>query len=135
MNAAAGTNSNSATANAQARLGEVTAATRAMQALLEKQSRFAIAYDLAGTLAILRNDASSAGEAFKTATALDPRLADAWISRGSLEAIARTPLDVPLLGNVVSSADVLGYFDRALSSRPGNGRQYPRAPSSVLMAI
>jgi hypothetical protein len=40
-------------------------------------------------------------------------LADAWISRGSLEAIARTPLDVPQLGNV-RSADVLGYFNTAL---------------------
>jgi tetratricopeptide (TPR) repeat protein len=103
--------------DAQARLGEVTDGTRAMQALLEKQPRFALAYDLAGALAILRDDKASAREAFKTATGLDPRLADAWISRGSLEAIARTPLDVPQLGNV-RSADVLGYFATALKLDP-----------------
>ena len=103
--------------DAQARLGEVTDGTRAMQALLEKQPRFALAYDLAGALAILRDDKASAREAFKTATGLDPRLADAWISRGSLEAIARTPLDVPQLGNV-RSVDVLGYFDTALKLDP-----------------
>jgi tetratricopeptide (TPR) repeat protein len=103
--------------DAHARLGEVAAGTRAMDDLLRKQPQFALAYDLAGALAILRDDAASAREAFNAASKLDPQLADAWISRGSLEAIARTPLDVPQLGNV-RSADVLGNFDRALTLDP-----------------
>ena len=101
----------------QARLGEVTAATQGMNSLLEKQPGFALAFDLAGALAILRNDAASARAAFATAASLDPRLADAWISRGTLEAIARTPLDVPQLGNV-RSTDILGYLDTALTLDP-----------------
>ncbi len=100
--------------DALARLGEVTAATEAMHTLLEKESRFALAYDLAGALAILRDDRVAAREAFKTATGLNSQFADAWISRGSLEAIARTPLDMPQLGNV-RSADILGFFDNALA--------------------
>jgi tetratricopeptide (TPR) repeat protein len=103
--------------DAKARLGEVTTGTQAMQDLLGREPRFALAYDVAGALAILRNDTMAAREAFKTATILDPQLADAWISRGSLEAIARTPLDVPQLGNVPST-DVLGYFDHALALDP-----------------
>jgi len=105
--------------DAQARLGEVAAATQGMSALLDKQPNFALIYDLAGAVAILRNDLASARAAFTKATILDPGLADAWISRGTLEAIARTPLDMPRLGNV-RSADVLGYFDRALELDPSS---------------
>jgi hypothetical protein len=105
--------------DAQARLGDVMAASEAMDALLNKKSAFALAYDLAGALAILRNDAGSARKAFAAATEADPRLADGWISRGSLEAIARTPLDASLLGDV-RSTDVLSYFGRGLELDPNS---------------
>ena len=105
--------------DARARLGEVGEASEFMQSLLKNEPRFALAYDLAGALAMMRNDLTGARTAFATATTLDPKLADGWISRGTLEAIARTPLDFPNLGNI-RSVDVLGYFDRAVKLDPNS---------------